>query len=55
MMWGCQEVWKRDVGRPGWDYRGRKRTGLTGVAARGGTPDLDPMAAIALPLPKQLA
>lgn len=55
VMWGCQEIWKRDVGRPGWDYRGHKRIGVTGVARWRGTPDLDPMAALALLLPKQLA
>lgn len=55
VMWGCLEIWKRDIERPGWDYRRHKRTGITGVAGRGGTPDQDPMAALALLLPKQLA
>lgn len=35
--------------------RGHKRTGVTGVALWGRAPDLDPMASLALLLPKQLA
>lgn len=54
-MWGCQEVWKKGVGRPRWDYRGHKRIWITGVACWEGTPDLDPVAALALLLPNQIA